>query len=377
MYLNNQKKKVNIAKTTQKKKIAKKTEWKFSGMKSKVHKVGVHFDKHSQYMGNWSGSDTSDYESEFILTSVKSPNQDIEVRPRSQIRKSMKRASNRSSAPADMAFLTRSRNRNSLTSRLSVTSYPTAPPTNTSPLQSPRYATQPSQPVQTRQTPVFYTSDFANLSIASPNYNAQSPQNTHHSRSLSSGNNSPVPLHRSTSMPTNVNQMELYEYDNNSYSQHQPHQTSSNAFSTDELDALLDPSFSSPPSNTNNFNHNPSNTNTPPPQHQHQHHIRRLSYSDETSMNREQNNNSLSSLYSQSPNDSPQSVYSNPSLNNNSHMYFYDQSMYHQGSIHSQSDPNALSHFGNNNNGNNLSPTQMDYQQQHPNYSPFIQRPSM
>merc|ERR1711862_603252 len=124
-----------------KKSKAKVTKWKFSGTKSKVHKVGVHFDKHSQYMGNWSGADEESTPSPTsspnpAITATSPP--EIQVRPRSQIRKSMKKAANRSSAPADMAFLTKA-NRNSL-SRLSIAAFGSPPTSNTtSPLQSPRY----------------------------------------------------------------------------------------------------------------------------------------------------------------------------------------------------------------------------------------------
>lgn len=43
-------------KTVQKTNI-NQTKWKFMGSRSKIHKVGVHFDKHSQYLGNWKGAD--------------------------------------------------------------------------------------------------------------------------------------------------------------------------------------------------------------------------------------------------------------------------------------------------------------------------------
>jgi hypothetical protein len=68
-------------------------QWKFTGSRSKVHKVGVHFDKHSEYLGNW-GSTTRSGRSkrakEKQIHTASNPDlglQDVPLRPKIHIQR--------------------------------------------------------------------------------------------------------------------------------------------------------------------------------------------------------------------------------------------------------------------------------------------------
>jgi len=69
----------------------KNTKWNFTGARLKPHVVGVHFDKHSQYLGNWKGESKS---------SKPLNDYGIQIRPTKQIQRSFKKISKRTSAPS-------------------------------------------------------------------------------------------------------------------------------------------------------------------------------------------------------------------------------------------------------------------------------------
>merc|ERR1712137_1024807 len=70
----------------------KNTKWNFTGARLKPHVVGVHFDKHSQYMGNWQGNSTK--------AQSNAVNMQVQTRPKRQIKRSLKKLANRTSAPS-------------------------------------------------------------------------------------------------------------------------------------------------------------------------------------------------------------------------------------------------------------------------------------
>ena len=85
------------------KKTTSSTKWNFTGTRLKPHVVGVHFDKHSQYLGNWQGGGSPSSKKVEAKVTAAAAAAAVPTRPKRQIQRSLKKLSHRTSAPNSFA----------------------------------------------------------------------------------------------------------------------------------------------------------------------------------------------------------------------------------------------------------------------------------